>query len=224
MQKFSHLLSITIIVSCIAFAINGCGDRKLPKLVDLVADTEPEDTPMEPEMVVDTEPEDTPMEPEMVVDTEPEDTPMEPEMVVDTEPETTIIGTVVYIDPAKIISPAVGQQLQVSINVRNAEDVIAYEFTIGFDPIALRYVELAGGDYLPPGAFAPQPQTTANSIYYVATSLGDVTETADGTLATLTFEVLDVKASTITLNNVLLSDSNATAITLSTVNSKVVVQ
>ena len=130
-------------------------------------------------------------------------------------------GTVVFVEPRQVTSPATGQQLTVNINVKGAADVTAYEVTVGFDPTALRYVSIANADYLPAGAFAAPPQINANSVYLAATSVSGPTTAARGTLATVTFEVVSAKASTITLSNVLLSDSNVTPLTLETANGKV---
>ena len=131
-------------------------------------------------------------------------------------------GTAVFVEPRQTTSPAVGRRLTVSINVKGAADVLAYEVTVGFDPTALRYVSITNADYLPAGAFASPPQTTRNSVYMAATSVAGTAAAARGTLATVTFEVVSAKASTITLNNVLLSDSNVTPLALKTVNGKVV--
>ena len=120
-----------------------------------------------------------------------------------------------------ITSPATGQQLTVNINVKGAADVTAYEVTVGFDPTALRYVNIASVDYLPTGAFAAPPQINADSVYLAAASVSGPTAAASGTLATVTFEVVSAKASTITLNDVLLSDSNVTPLALKTANGKV---
>ena len=130
-------------------------------------------------------------------------------------------GTVVFVEPRQITSPAVGRQLQVRVNIKGAADVLAYEVKVRFDPTALRYVSIANADYLPAGAFASPPQATANSVYMAATSVAGTAAAASGTLATVTFEVVSAKASTITLSDVLLSDSNVTPLALTSVNGKV---
>ncbi len=142
----------------------------------------------------------------------------------DPKPETVAplpAGTVVFVEPRQMTSPAPGQQLQVRINIKGAADVLAYEATVGFDPTALRYVSIENADYLPTGAFASPPQVTANSVYLAATSLTDTAARVSGTLAIVTFEVVSAKASTITLSKVLLSDSNATALDFTSVDGKV---
>lgn len=130
-------------------------------------------------------------------------------------------GTAVFVEPRQVTSPTIGQQLTININVKGAADVTAYEVTVGFDPTALRYVSIANADYLPAGAFAAPPQTTRNSVYLAATSVSGPAAVASGTLARMTFEVVSAKASTITLSNVLISDSNVTPLALKTANGKV---
>ncbi|RKU19583.1 hypothetical protein C6500_10460 [Candidatus Poribacteria bacterium] len=130
-------------------------------------------------------------------------------------------GTVVFVEPRQVTSPAAGQQLRVNINVKDAADVTAYEVTVGFDPTALRYVGIENADYLPAGAFASPPQVAANSVYLAAVSVSGPAAAASGTLATVTFEVVSAKASTITLSDVLLSDSNVTPLALNTADGKV---
>ena len=76
----------------------------------------------------------------------------------------------------------------------------------GFDTSALRYVESANGDYLPTGASFVTPVISGNRVALTATSLSGESH-GDGTLATVTFEVIAVKASTLTLSDVVLSDS-----------------
>lgn len=156
-----------------------------------------------------------------IIDTDPDSPPKEP---VTPEPETVAplpAGTVVFVEPRQTTSPAPGQQLQVRINIKGAADVLAYEATVGFDPTALRYVSIENADYLPAGAFVSPPQVTANSVYLAATSVVGTAAAASGTLAIVTFEVVSAKASTITLNDVLLSDSNVTELDLTSVDGKV---
>lgn len=204
---------IVALLCCVAFI--GCPEAT-EMVDDVVQPTSPaiptEETPAEP----------MPSQPEPVVAT-PEPAPSQPEPIVATpEPAPPLpAGTVVFIEPRQITSPAPGQQLQVQINIKGAADVTAYEVRVGFDPTALRYVGIENADYLPAGAFASPPQVTANSVYLAAVSVSGPTAAASGTLATLTFEVVSTKASTITLNDALLSDSNVTPLALKTADGKV---
>ena len=112
----------------------------------------------------------------------------------------------IYISPSSVQAPAVGEQLMFNLNITKGERVAGYQATAQFDTTALRYVSSANGDYLPPGAFFVQPVVAGNSVNLKAASLAGEAN-GDGTLATLTFEVIAVKASTLTLSNVLLSNS-----------------
>ena len=198
MKKHLHVLSI-LLIAMFALAISGCNEQMTDQ-VDRVVDTDPQPPTQQPV---------TPPVTQEPTVTTPEPVPPLP------------AGTAVYVDPRRVTSPAAGQQLQVQINIKGAADVLAYEVTVGFDPTALRYVSIANADYLPAGAFASPPQTTANSIYLAATSVAGSAAAASGTLATVTFEVVSAKASTITLNNVLLSDSNVTPLDLTSVDGAV---
>ena len=209
MKKCLPIFAI-VLIGCFALTLSGCDNEMRPAmdpLVDAVTDDTPPSKPVTPP-------------PEPVTPPEPESTP-EP-TVPTPEPVAPLpAGTAVFVEPRHIASPTVGQQLTVNINVKEAADVMAYEVTVGFDPTALRYVSIANADYLPVGAFAAPPQATANSVYLAATSVAGTAAAASGTLATVTFEVVSAKTSTITLNDVLLSDSNVTPLALKAVDGKV---
>ncbi len=120
--------------------------------------------------------------------------------------ETTTTDTTVSIAPSSIASPAIGQQLEFNLNITVGEAVAGYQATLQFDTTALRYVSGANGNFLPAGAFFVQPVVTGNLVKLNAASLAGESS-GDGTLATLTFEVIVVKSSTLTLSDVLLSNS-----------------
>ena len=115
--------------------------------------------------------------------------------------------TTTSLAPIIISSPAIGEQLTFSLKIADAESVAGYQATVSYDTSALRYVESANGDYLPSGAFFMPPVSEGNTVTLAASSLAGGSD-GDGTLATLTFEVVAVKASTVRLTNVLLTDSS----------------
>ncbi len=125
------------------------------------------------------------------------------ESQTETGPST---NATVSISPASVASPAVGQRLEFSLNITGGDAVAGYQATVRFDDTALRYVSGANGDYLPAGAFFVEPKVKGNLVQLNAVSLAGESN-GDGTLATLTFEVIAVKASTLTLSDVLLTDS-----------------
>ena len=115
-------------------------------------------------------------------------------------------STYVDIVPDLVVSPAIGKQFTINVSIVSGENVGGYQVSLVFDPTALRYVESANGDYLPPGAFFVPPVISGNKVTLGSTSLTGVSN-GDGTLATVTFEVLDVKESFIDLFDVILTDS-----------------
>ena len=130
---------------------------------------------------------------------------VDPTLVVETK-EVPTTDAVLSISPSPITSPAIGERLTLNLNISAGEAVAGYQVTLRFDPIALRYVESSNGDYLPTGAFFLPPIVKGNRVELASTALAGISK-GDGTLATVTFEVLAVKASTLTLSETLLSDS-----------------
>ena len=130
---------------------------------------------------------------------------------------------VVSVDPAEVESPAAGEELMVSVNITGGADVSGYQITVNFDPTALSYVSGGNADYLPAGAFASPVVATENSVTIVAASLTGAAPDADGTLATVTFEVVEAKASTIGLTDVVLSDAAAAEVESTTMDGMVTV-
>ena len=124
-----------------------------------------------------------------------------------TTPETpTTTDATVSISPASVGSPAVGEQLEVNLKITGGEAVAGYQASVQFDDTAFRYVSAENGDFLPVGAFFVEPKVEGNLIKLNAASLAGESD-GDGTLTTFTFEVVAVKASTLTLSDVLLTNS-----------------
>ena len=128
--------------------------------------------------------------------------------------------TTVSLIPSTVESPAMGEQLTFSLNITMGVNVVGYQATVQFDATSLRYVEGANGDYLPAGAFFIPPISKSNTVTLAASSLDEETE-GDGTLATITFEIIDAKASTLSLLNVLLTDSTGNTTTPEIENAEI---
>lgn len=128
----------------------------------------------------------------------------------------------VYVSSTQTESIAVGEQMHLNIQIVGAKNVSGYELTVGFDPIALRYIEGGNADYLPADAFTIPPIVTENTVYMTATSGAEVVPASEGTLATLTFEVIAAKDSTIKLMDVILSDSAAMPLAVTARNGHIV--
>ena len=111
----------------------------------------------------------------------------------------------VSVSPTSVPSPTIGERLTLSLNIADGENVAGYRTTVGFDPSALRYVESTNGDYLPADAVIVPTVVDANRVTLAATSPAGASN-GDGTLATLTFEVVTAKASTLSLTQVTLVD------------------
>ena len=114
--------------------------------------------------------------------------------------------TTLSISPASMPSPVIGKQLTISLELEGGRAVAGYQAIVQFDDTALRHVESSNGDYLPDGAFFAPPTVEGNRVTLNATSLAGETE-GGGTLATVTFEVIAAKTSTLTLSDVLLVNS-----------------
>ena len=127
----------------------------------------------------------------------------------------------VSVSPSPVLSPAIGEQLTLSLNIANGKNVVGYQAIVLFDRSALDYVKSTNGDYLPADAFFGDPiivhdwlghtffggHMWSGKVILAATTFAG-TANGDGTLATLTFKVLDYKASTVTLSQVYLIDSD----------------
>ena len=119
------------------------------------------------------------------------------------------------ISPSPVVSPNIGQPLTLNLNIVDGKNIAGYEATVLFDDSALDYMESANGDYLPADAFFVPPVVDENwiegrwveSVTLAANTLAEASN-GDGTLTTITFEVKDFKASTLTLDKVYLVDAD----------------
>ncbi len=120
--------------------------------------------------------------------------------------------TIVKLSPAKVQSPAIGEHLTLSLDITEGQDVAGYQATVQYDNTALTYVDSTVGDYLHSNPYyivgdvsnsVTEPQS---SITLTATAFGEQSN-GDGTLATITFEVIAQKDSTVSISDVLLTDS-----------------
>ncbi|MDP6746241.1 MAG: cohesin domain-containing protein [Candidatus Poribacteria bacterium] len=96
-----------------------------------------------------------------------------------------------------IVSPKVGQTFDVASYVLDADPVTEYALTVRFDPTALKFVQANNGEQILTDNF-PSPIVKANTITVVAKGEPDEEE-EEPNLAYLTFEVVEVKASSIEL-------------------------
>ena len=130
--------------------------------------------------------------------------------------------TAILVGPSVVESPAVGADLEVSINISQGSDIAGYQFTLGFDNAALSYVTIVNADFLPKGAFSITPIVKNDGkVIFAATSNPLTGTNGDGTLAKATFKVLKKTDSALKLSGVKLSDTKAAAITSKSIDGKI---
>ena len=129
---------------------------------------------------------------------------------------------IVSIHPAELNSPEIGEEFTLNVNITDGKNVGGYQLDITFDPTALSFVDAENADYLPPDAFAIAPKVKRNIVTLGAISVGDAVS-GNGTLAKVTFQVVEVKPSTIELTNIILPDLLANPLDVIGRNGKITV-
>ena len=114
-------------------------------------------------------------------------------------------------------NPAVGDTIEVSINIANGSNVAGYNFTLTFDPAKLEYISIGNADYLPSGALALDPQVESGSVKFQA-FLAIGAADGDGTLAVATFRVLVAAETTIGLEVVDIANSIPESIPIASIS------
>ena len=149
------------------------------------------------------------------------DTPTIPD--IPTTPDTpTTSGENVFVTGVKISAvpnannPAVGDTIQISINIAGASNVAGYELTLTFNPTQLQYITVENADFLPAGAFVPEPTVGNGSVKFTALALTGTGE-GNGTLAVATFKVLAETETTVGFENVTIGDIAAQPIEIESV-------
>ena len=128
-------------------------------------------------------------------------------------PPTDVGDLPVYVDytvslsPAQIESPASGQQLTFSLNITDSTKIAGFQAAIQFDETALNFVSSTAGDFLLADTYMVEPVLADNMVTIAASSLTGE-NSGNGTLATITFEVVNQKASSLILIEVLLTESD----------------
>ena len=117
-------------------------------------------------------------------------------------------ATVRFSSPA-VETLRVGDQLTLNMDVASGKNIKGYQATIQFDETVLRYVSSANADFLLPNTYEAPPIIKEDTVTIAATSYAEETN-GDGTLATLTFDVIGTGTTTVTLTEVLFSDSEGT--------------
>ena len=126
----------------------------------------------------------------------------------------------VSLSPVSVASPSVGEQLTFSLNIADGQNVSGYQATVFFDHTTLKYVDSTSEDYLPSDPYTITPIVSGNSVT-LAASAYNTESMGDGTLATITFEVVALKASAVTLFDVLLTDKSGDTAVPRIVNAEI---
>lgn len=113
----------------------------------------------------------------------------------------------VKIVPASIVSPKVGEELVITVDIEKGVGVAGYQGTLHFDSSALQFVSLEHGTFLSNDAFPVPTAVMADAVTFaqIITSQDITGSSEEGTLVTITFEVLDAKASRLNLSEVIIS-------------------
>ena len=115
-------------------------------------------------------------------------------------------------------TPAVGYQIEVSINIAGGPNVAGYDFQLTFNSTALEFISIENSDYLPGEPYVPKIEPGDGSVRFAAVALTG-TAKGDGTLAVAKFKVLTETETTIGLEDVVIGDRAAKPIQLKSVTS-----
>ncbi len=116
-----------------------------------------------------------------------------------------VLPVTVKVSPASVESPRRGEQLTITVDIVDGQEVMGYQGVLTFDPTALRFVSLEHGTYLQGELLpVPTPEVT-DMVSFANISIDMPASTADGTLISITFEVLSAKASELLLTDVIIA-------------------
>jgi hypothetical protein len=132
----------------------------------------------------------------------------------------------IYVDPADITDPALTpcNNFTIDIKILNATDVYSFDFKLSFDPTIVEGVEIAEGTFLssvgPTTILHSQIDNPAGFIWFSVTLTAPPGASGAGTLAAITFHVIGLGATGLTLYDTSLTDSGAQSLTHSTANGR----
>ena len=117
-------------------------------------------------------------------------------------------AALVSLSPSPLELPDVGESFTLNLEIAEAGEISGYEATIRFNYRILHFLGSEPGDFLP-DTFVVPPSLTENvewnidEVTIAATSLGDASS-GEGTLATLTFLVLQRETSVLDISRITL--------------------
>ena len=159
-------------------------------------------------------------------------TPITPQPDINTPkpPEPEVF---VNITPSIIISPAMGKRFTLNVNIKGGENINGYVITMKYDPTALglKLKDDNGnltfnGKYLPDAypLIISESNESVNPHTVTLATASPSESSGDGVLAKLTFEVVELKESTLELVDVKLSTSEEFLLTPNFDNNPVIVK
>ena len=117
-------------------------------------------------------------------------------------------------------NPAVGYQIEVSINIAGGSNVAGYDFRLTFNSTELEFISIENSNYLPgdpfsgvadyrpDGTYVPEIAPGGGSVRFAAVTLTGTAE-GDGTLAIAKFTVLAETETTIGLDDIVIGNRTA---------------
>jgi general secretion pathway protein D len=133
------------------------------------------------------------------------------------------------ISPGSIVDVSVDQVFTLPVDIAGVSDLYAFQFDLAFDPTILQLLSVSEGSFLPsagstifiPGAIDNMGGTATATA---DTLVGDIPgASGDGDLVDFTFLAINVGASSVSLSNEFLLDSNFNFIPFTTVDGSVTV-
>ncbi len=115
-------------------------------------------------------------------------------------------NVVVRIVPASVVTPQVGEQLVITVDIADGKGAAGYQGTLQFDPTALRFVSLTHGTFLTGQVQPLETIVEENQITFAQITTDTPSEIDEGTLVTITFEVVDAVASVLSLSEVIIAE------------------
>ena len=137
--------------------------------------------------------------------------------LLNVEPSLIVVSVV----PASLASPGVGEEFSITVDIANAQNVAGYQVSLQFDSDALQYISWEQGTYLPGEIFVIPTVIKENQVSLASTAGAMATDT-EGILLTITFKVIAIKASTLTLTEVILSSRAGKPLLVTTEDGEIV--
>ncbi len=132
------------------------------------------------------------------------------------EPSTSTVS----ITPASITSPDIGERFTISVDIANAEYVAGYQVTLQFDSEAVRYISWEQGTYLE-GELYDIPAKIGTAEISLASTARVASGAAEGRLLRITFEVVRIKASILSLSEVVLASGSGKSLPVMTQGAEI---